>query len=411
MLETLICALFTLLPDYLYRRYVQGKRIGHEITFYSVWYELRWGIVGCVMLASCLITALFYFHPSTSNATSYFRTLTLLPQSGGRVEDVFVVNNQQVEAGDPLFRLEDFSQQAAVATARTRIAEVEASLSVAEGQLASARAGVAQAEAALKQAREELARSTELRDRGSSAARVSEMERQENMVQQRIGQLDAAKSNVATVEQQINVLIPAQRKSAEASLKQAEVELDKTLVTAGVDGRIEQLSLQVGDFVSPILRPAGILVPNRTGRLRFVAGFDQMASAVIHPGMVGEIGCMSKTFKVIPTVVVEVQDVIPSGQVRPSDQLLDPQDNIRPGSLVVYMEPLYPEMMAGIPPGSKCLANAYTDNHAALEAGEHSLLAAVTLHGIDAIGVVHAAGLRLRMLLMPVQVLLLSGGH
>ena len=28
MLELILCSLFTLLPDYLYRRYVQGKRFG-----------------------------------------------------------------------------------------------------------------------------------------------------------------------------------------------------------------------------------------------------------------------------------------------------------------------------------------------------------------------------------------------
>jgi hypothetical protein len=42
MLELFLCSLVTLLPDYLYRRYVQGKRLGKEITFYSVWFELRW---------------------------------------------------------------------------------------------------------------------------------------------------------------------------------------------------------------------------------------------------------------------------------------------------------------------------------------------------------------------------------
>lgn len=41
MLEVLLCALFTILPDYMYRRYVQGKRVGKEITLYSVWFELR----------------------------------------------------------------------------------------------------------------------------------------------------------------------------------------------------------------------------------------------------------------------------------------------------------------------------------------------------------------------------------
>ena len=43
MLELLLCSLLTIFPDYLFRRYVQGKRFGKEITFYSVWFELQMG--------------------------------------------------------------------------------------------------------------------------------------------------------------------------------------------------------------------------------------------------------------------------------------------------------------------------------------------------------------------------------
>jgi hypothetical protein len=42
MIEVLLCSVVTILPDFLVRRFVQGKRIGHEITLYSVWYELRY---------------------------------------------------------------------------------------------------------------------------------------------------------------------------------------------------------------------------------------------------------------------------------------------------------------------------------------------------------------------------------
>ena len=54
MLELMICSCSTILPDYLYRRLVQGKRFGKEITFFSVWFELRWGIVACLMLTISL---------------------------------------------------------------------------------------------------------------------------------------------------------------------------------------------------------------------------------------------------------------------------------------------------------------------------------------------------------------------
>ena len=85
MLEFLVCSMLTILPDYLYRRYAQGKRIGKEITLYSMWFELRWGITCCIILTVCLITTIFYNHPSTTSATLFFRTVPILPETNGRV--------------------------------------------------------------------------------------------------------------------------------------------------------------------------------------------------------------------------------------------------------------------------------------------------------------------------------------
>ena len=83
MLEMLLCSLVTLLPDYLYRRYVQGKRFGKEITFYSVWFELRWGITGCLILTVLLITTVFYNHPSTTTSRSSIVPFPLFPRRLG----------------------------------------------------------------------------------------------------------------------------------------------------------------------------------------------------------------------------------------------------------------------------------------------------------------------------------------
>jgi hypothetical protein len=41
MLELLICSLVTVLPNYLFRHYKQGKHWGKDINFFSVWYELH----------------------------------------------------------------------------------------------------------------------------------------------------------------------------------------------------------------------------------------------------------------------------------------------------------------------------------------------------------------------------------
>ena len=123
MFELMFCSLLTILPDYLYRRYVQGKRFGKEITFFSIWFELRWGITGCLMLTVSLITMIFYFHPSTSNATLYFRTVPVMPVGvAGRVAEVNVGYTAAVKKGDVLFKLDGFKQAAAVETAKRKVA-------------------------------------------------------------------------------------------------------------------------------------------------------------------------------------------------------------------------------------------------------------------------------------------------
>ncbi|MEM9248904.1 MAG: biotin/lipoyl-binding protein [Pseudomonadota bacterium] len=411
MLETMICALFTIVPDYLFRRFVQGKRLGHEITLFSMWYELRWGLTTCAILALTVITTLFYFHPATSSVASYFRTVTIVPQVGGRVTEVLVANNDLVRQGQPILRLEDHSQAAQVEAARAQIAEAEASLNVAQTDLTESIAAIASATASLTQAEEELERNVTLRDEGSAAVRISEVERLENLVDQRAAQLQVAEAQRAEAQARIDTLIPAQIENAYAQLDAAIAELEKTVVYAGVTGRVEQFALQVGDYVNPILRPAGILVPSESGRERFQAGFNQMAAQVIEPGMIGEIGCMTKPFTVIPMVVVGVQDVIPSGQFRPGDRLVDPQDNQRPGTITVYMEPLYAGRADRLPPGSSCLANVYTDTHHLLEDPSLNSAQRAFYHVVGTIGVVHAAGLRLRLLLMPVQTLVFTGAH
>ena len=206
------------------------------------------------------------------------------------------------------------------------------------------------------------------------------------------------------------MLIPAQQASASAALDQAEAELAKTIIYAGVSGRVEQFALQPGDYVNPILRPAGLLIPDEfTKRDRFAAGFGQLTANVIKPGMYAEMGCLSKPFTIIPMVVVSMQTVIPSGQMRPTDVLVDPQNIGKPGTVTVFLEPVYEGQAHDILPGSTCLANAYTNNHDILDDPNLGTGEWLFLHMVDTVGIVHALLLRIQMLLLPVQTLVFSG--
>jgi multidrug resistance efflux pump len=410
MLELFVCSLVTIFPDYLFRRYGQGKRLGREITLFSVWFELRWGITACVILTVTLITVIFYYHPSTSNAVMFFRTQTILPETPGRVTEVHVANGQQVDAGDVLFRMDDSAQRAAVVGAEQRLAEVEAAFAVAEFELAEGQGRVQEARGGLEEARYELELKREVNARNPDVVSPLEIRRLENLVLSREGRVDAALAGRRAVETKLSTLLPAQRETARAAVEQAEVELEKTVVTALAAGRIEQFALQPGDYVSSVLRPAGILIPDALDRGVIQAGFDQLSAQVIEPGMVAEVTCLSRPFTIVPMIVADVQDVIPAGQFRPSDELVDVRLRGEPGTVTVSLAPLYAGGTEGIPPGSKCIANAYTSNHDRLSDPDLGTLEWAYLHMVDTVGIVHAMLLRIQALLLPVRELVF-GGH
>ena len=409
MLELFLCSLLTILPDFLYRRFVQGKRLGREITLFSVWYELRWGITLCLILTVSLITTIFYFHPSTKAATSVFRTVTILPETSGRVAEAFVDINQRVEAGQPLFRLDSTAQTAAVETARRRIAEVEAAMVAAKSQLAEAEGRIAQARGSLEQAEDEFKARSDVQRRSPGSISEREVERARVQVQTQQGALDAALAGREAVLSRIEFELPAQKASAAAALREAEIALGKTLVVAGTAGIVQQFGLRPGDVVNPMLRPAGILVPERKVR-GLMAGFGQIEAQVMKEGMIGEATCIAKPWQIVPMVVTEVQHVIASGQIRPTDQLIDVQQIARPGTITVIMEPLHPGQLDDLPQGGSCIVNAYTSNHAALQDPNIGALRRFGLHAIDAVGLVHAMILRIQALLLPIQTLVF-GGH
>ena len=409
MLELMLCSLFTLVTDYLYRRYWQGKRFGKEITLFSVWFELRWGITTCLILAVCLITAIFYNHPSTTNVTLFFRTVPIVPETIGRVAEIYVGMSGPVKEGQALFRLDSAKQEAAVETARRKITEVDAETTVARSDIQKADGQLQQAKSAYQQTTDELETKQELYRRNPGNVAFREIERLQTRQQGDLAAVAAAEASKKSAEERVSTLLPAQKASAESALEQAQVELNKTVVRAGVNGRVEQFALRVGDLVNPLMRPAGILIPEGAGQRSLQAGFGQIEAQIMKPGMAAEVTCVSKPFTVIPMVVTNVQDYIAAGQFRGGEQLIDPQQVTKPGTLLVFLEPLYKGGLDDVTPGSSCIANAYSNNHDIIVAKDTGFLRGIALHAVDALGLVHALILRLQALVLPFQTLVFSG--
>jgi multidrug resistance efflux pump len=409
MLELLLCSMLTILPDYLYRRLVQGKRLGKEITFFSVWFELRWGIVACLMLTISLITLIFYFHPSSNTANLFFRTVPILPEASGRVAEVRLDFSAPVAKDAVIFRLDSSRQEAALETARRKIAEVDAALVAAHTDVLKAEGQIQEAKSAHQQALDELQVKSELQRRNPGIVPQRDIEKLQVLADGRQGALDAANAAKQSAELRVSTLLPAEKGSAQAALEQAQVDYDKTFIRAGVAGRVEQFFLRVGDVVNPLMRPAGILIPEGAGQRSLQAGFGQIEAQVMKTGMVAEAACISKPWTIIPMVVTGVQDYIAAGQFRGGEQLIDVQNTARPGTILVFLEPLYQGGLEGVTAGSSCIVNAYTSNHELISSGKLGAAQRFGLHAIDAVGLVHAMLLRIQALLLPIKTLVMSG--
>jgi multidrug resistance efflux pump len=410
MLELMLCSMLTLLPDFLIRRFVQGKRLGREITLFSVWYELRYGITACLILTVLLITVVLYNHPESENVTSLFRTVSIYPEIGGRVQEVYVGYNDRVKKGDPLFKMDSTRQEAALETALAHIAEVDASAETAKADILTSEGKLQEAKGSLEQAKDELRTKTLLQQRNADIVAAREIEKLQTLVATRQGGVDSAEAAKKSAETRITSVLPAQKASAQAQLAAAKVELDKMTVRAGVDGRVDQFVLRVGDIIqpAPFTRAAGILIPEGAGQL--MAGFHQLESQVIKIGMAAEATCITKPMAIIPLVVTREQDVIAAGQITATDQLTDLSKITKPGTVTVFLEPLYKGGLDGVPPGSSCIVNAYSNNHDLIASGKVGALEKVYLHIVDTVALVHALIIRLKAIVLPLKVLVL-GGH
>jgi multidrug resistance efflux pump len=412
MLELMLCSMLTLLPDYLIRRYVQGRRIGHEITIFSVWYELRWGITLCLILTVLLITVVLYNHPSSTNVTSLFRTVSIYAEVGGRVSEIYVGYNEKVKKGDRLFKLDSTRQEAAVQTARARIVEVEASMVTAKADIMTSEGKLQEAKGAYDQAADELRTKTLLQQRNADVVAAREIEKLQTLVATRQGTVDSATAAKESAETRLLSVIPAQKASAEAELAAAQVELNKMTIYAGVDGRVDQFVLRVGNIVqpAPVTRAAGILIPEDAGENRLFAGFNQIEAQVIKVGMIAEATCITKPMTIIPLVVTKVQDVIAAGQILETNQLTELQKIGPPGTVLAFLEPLYPGVLDEVPPGSSCVANVYSNNHELIESKDTGSLMRIYLHIVDTVALVHALIIRMQAIVLPLKALVF-GGH
>ncbi|MGY2735079.1 HlyD family secretion protein [Sphingomonas sp. UYP23] len=228
---------------------------------------------------------------TTENAYVRGRTATVAPQVSGYVTQVLVKDYQDVEAGQILVRIDDGIYQARLAQAHANLSAQLAALANSRQARASRQAGVqsqsaglAGAEAQLLKARADMARVDDLvsdgsvsrRERDQTAAALALAEAQ---VRQSKASGDIARQDVRTVDVGRGGL-EAQVEAARAQLRLAEIDLAHTVIRAAEPGRLGEVGVRLGQYVTNGSALLSLVPPERW----VIANYKEAQTARIAQG-------------------------------------------------------------------------------------------------------------------------------
>jgi membrane fusion protein, multidrug efflux system len=196
---------------------------------------------------------------STDDAFIDTRIVSISSQINGQIVDVPVNDNQLVEAGTVLCRIDERDYRAALDQAKAQIDQAQASIDNLAAQINAqyskidqARKQVAEAQAALEFSQQENTRYQGEMKAGSGS--VQRAQQAASDLLQKQAALDGAQANAVAADKQIEVL-KTQQEGARGQLEQAkanealaEANLSRTVVTAPAAGRLAKISVAKGAY-------------------------------------------------------------------------------------------------------------------------------------------------------------------
>jgi HlyD family secretion protein len=203
----------------------------------------------------------------------------------GTVSAVLVDAGSRVALGQPLVRLNDSEQQAAVAQARASVALSSAQMGqVKQVTDRMAIASLDEARVNLEQARRELARLEQLAQTGAIAPQSVDSARDNvTSASSRLASAEARSTGVRGADSQLAF---ARIAESRATLALAEARLAQTVLSAPANGTILERQVEPGDIIQP---GKVLLVLARDGEVRLEAQSDEKNLGWFQPGLVAQV--------------------------------------------------------------------------------------------------------------------------
>ncbi len=262
-------------------------------------------VLGGIILIGGLVFTMNYNHPFSERSRFYFVTTPIVPNVSGKVIDVPVEANQQLEAGDILFKIDPTPFQNSVDALNAQLMSAEL----------------------------DLKRAKELVKRNAGRKR----------------DVDLASAAVDNLK---------------AQLANAQYNLDETIVRAPSKGYVTQVSLRPGTrAVSLPLRPSMVFVQNE--RYYMTGWYRQNSTLRLTVGSEAEVAFDSIPGTVFTGKVAKVMLVLAEGQIQASGNLISANQSKYPGRVPVIIDitdERFGEYASQIPGGAFAQTAIYTEH-------------------------------------------------
>lgn len=268
----------------------------------------------------------------------------------GTVTEVFVKVGETVRAGAPLFRLDDRQRKAELAVQQARLAEARSQLRRTEQMprvedVPPSAARVQKAEADLKARKDDMDRLENLVARKVSTQQEWIQAEQAFLAARALSEqahAEHAKLLAGAWEEDLAVA-QAQVKLAQEGVTQAEIEVQRLVVTAPIDGAVLKVDVRPGEYVgTPPGQP--LIVLGDTQVLHVRVDIDEQDLPRFRPGLPGKGFVRGDAQTALPMSFVRVEPYVEpkrsltnKGNERVDTRVLQVIYALKPGEQTVYV--------------------------------------------------------------------------
>ena len=218
-----------------------GSRLGAIIVLLLIVFSLAWYFI------SDRLT------PHTSQARVQAFVVPVPAEVAGQVLKVHVKNNDEVQAGQPLFDIDAEPYRIALQRARSDYESVRRSFNASGSTVEAAQAGLQAANAQLVYAQQDAKRLEQIYAEDPGAISLRRVQNSQATLIAAISQKKAAEADLQKAREGAGERSEnnAQLVSARSAVEKAELDLKRTKVVAPSRGRVTDLRTDVGQYAQP----------------------------------------------------------------------------------------------------------------------------------------------------------------